>query len=289
MEEKHKECIKQKEKSEKYINKFNIEKIKAIMKNIEEKSLNEEFQNKGINQYKNLSYQLAKAKDSNNFGLEQEIKSKMVKCSIDYKLTDSQMSNASIEGTLEYSNEKIVNKAISDEIREKEEARVKMNAEIYSFLREQAIKELENSNILNNIDPVVKNSDVSIGAEIEERERLISKKIEEIAKFCEMSPEQRGLQELKDRGILPKEATLDSLTPQQKMDFRYAYRDAAYEYIPKYKKVVQEKGTQTIYAEYLKYKANLEDKSKSISFDEFIVAKYNSVTEEKEELVGRKK
>lgn len=287
LEKKKIESINQRDNSQKIINKYDLLKLESLISKFNKENDQEELHKIGYNQYKNLSHQLLIAKENNDFKLVNEIEEKMAKCAFDYKLDNSMLFNASVQSQEEYRNEKASNKAVSDGIKGQNDQLKMINAHLYSFLRERAIKELEDKKMFDNISSVVNNGDISVSAELQERENLIKDKMDDIVLFCEMSPEQRGLKMLKDNGRLPKDATIDNLTQQQKMDFRYAYRDSAYDFVSDYKSFLQGEKKKSVYAEYIVYKANLEDKSKAISLGEFISLKYNDENMQINETVGK--
>ena len=115
-----------------------------------------------------------------------------------------------------------------------------------------------------------------------DKEAIIKHKMGEMQRFAKMTPEERGLSILKEKGKISRDATLENLTPQQLSDMRYAYRDSSYPYIMEYKKLKQESDDKeerrkpnTLHKEYLRYRASCIDKTNFLTFREFVNKKYN--------------
>ena len=260
--------------SEKYLSKFNLayleEKVQAYEKEEQEKKEQQATQQN----YQDLVYQLAKLEkeDPNNFQAIQEVKDQMSK--VARNATNEQLSDAQLAGRTQYHEEQYQKTAIAEQIQKELKIHDDAMAEAQRGLRAVAIQELESSNAFND-QFYQKNGDVYSTMTASEKENLIQQKMDEMSKLASMTPEERGLQDLKKRGYLPQDATLASLTPQQKADFRYAYRDDSYPFMKDFKKKQKDldlstkKQTTTVYKEYVKYLASQKDKDKAVSFSDY--------------------
>ena len=106
-----------------------------------------------------------------------------------------------------------------------------------------------------------------------EQETAIRKKMSELANYSKLSPEQRGLADFKSKGIVEQDTILKDLRPQQLADFRVAYHDT--EQDREIKEIQRQiasqtqRNTNTIYKQYIRYLATVEDKSAAIKFSEY--------------------
>ncbi len=106
-----------------------------------------------------------------------------------------------------------------------------------------------------------------------EQETAIRKKMSELANYSKLSPEQRGLADFKSKGIVEQDTILKDLRPQQLADFRVAYHDT--EQDREIKEIQRQiasqtqRNTNTIYKQYIRYLATVEDKSAVIKFSEY--------------------
>ena len=94
-----------------------------------------------------------------------------------------------------------------------------------------------------------------------------------LANYSKLSPEQRGLADFKSKGIVEQDTILKDLRPQQLADFRVAYHDT--EQDREIKEIQRQiasqtqRNTNTIYKQYIRYLATVEDKSAAIKFSEY--------------------
>lgn len=141
-------------------------------------------------------------------------------------------------------------------------------------LREAALKELDYEESFE-----FRNGDAYSSGQ--SREEAIQRKMEELKALASLSPEERGLQELKKKGKLAPDATLKDLSYTQINDFRIAYSDSALG-LSEYKKyaVEEAKKANPIYKEYILYRVSLKDKSNYMTFANFAKEKYHTMVNE---------
>lgn len=139
-------------------------------------------------------------------------------------------------------------------------------AEAQSKLRSAAIESLESNPSYNSLSET-------------EKEKQIEKKMNELSTYARMSPEQRGLSELKEHGKVSVDATLQDLHPQQLADFRYAYRDTEQDRdLKESQRMVtfqRKRQANTIYKQYVRYLASVEDKASALKFSEYASLLYD--------------
>lgn len=107
----------------------------------------------------------------------------------------------------------------------------------------------------------------------DDAEAIIQKKMAEMASYASMTPEQRGLESLKQGGYVDETATVADLRGQQLADFRYAYRDTEEDRVireSQRKVQAQQQGkANTIYKQYIRYLATVENKKTALKFSEY--------------------
>ena len=228
-------------------------------------------------EYTNLSYNLEKimTEEPNNYEKKKEIEAQMRALTGMVSLKNDVLLEAKRKGKEKYYTEKEEQQALKEAMNEKIENKRNYEAEIEQILRKEAIQELEDEDFEETYE--FRNGDAYL-ANLD-KEAIIKQKMEEIRKFAEMTPEERGIYQLKQKGKIAKDATLESLTVQQLSDMRYAYRDSSYDYITKYKQLKQDSNNEekqdTIHKEYLRYRALNKDKENYLTFREFVNQKQN--------------
>lgn len=266
------------EKANKFIMKFDFTNVKN---QIEEKKKVEEREAKEkhyLTMYENLAYELEKVmtEDPSNYDKIQEIQSQMRACASSYGFSESQLDGAKTNGKIKYHeavrDQKLKVAAVQEKIAYENELRKGVMAQI----REEAIRELERNKAFDE-DYEIVNGDVRSMAM--DKEGMIKRKMEELMCLAEMTSEERGLYDLKKRGIIKPDATIDDLTAQQLNDIRIGYSDESYEFLADYKTWKSRENVKpqanTIYKEYIKYRANLQNKNDFLSFSEFAKQKHN--------------
>lgn len=274
--------VKAYEKSNSYLEKFNIESLKdkykqEIAKQREEK-MREETKQTGMALYQELTYELQKtiAQDPNNLNKIEDIKKQMREVKANYKLDNLNLSDAEFKGKTNYTNEVSKEKAVIELSNESRLNEYNENKQAEIALREAAIKELQYSNNNKAIEYDVKNGDVY---QKEESESLIKSKMDELREMANLSVEERGLLMLKKRGYIDKDATVSMLSPQQLNDIRIGYSDSALG-LTDYQKYKKQQTSNSIYKEYLIYRTKNQDKNEYMSFSQFAKAKYNLTMDE---------
>lgn len=108
---------------------------------------------------------------------------------------------------------------------------------------------------------------------------MIQRKIEELKRIADMTPEERGLEDQKRRGLINSDTRLEDLTPQQLNDLRVGYSDSSYEFMADYKNWQSREQIKpqanNMYREYIKYRASLNDKNEFLSFSEYAKQMHN--------------
>jgi len=258
----------------KYLNKFDFEYVKKKIKEKKEKeSLNDK-----IKRYQRLSYELEKMKDKtpNNSEEIHKIQEEMQGNARTSGLTPDQIENAFDEGRRQYQKESYDKDLRIKAINEGNEKEKEIRREVMRQMREYAIQELKASGAFDDIYEF-RNGD-AYSKPIDE-EKLIQRKIAELEKIVEMTPEQRGLEDLKRQGTISSDTRLEDLSSSQLNDFKIGYSDSSYGFISDYKKlksIEQNKNNaNNIYKEYIKYRAELEDKNNFLKFSEYAKKMHN--------------
>lgn len=252
--------------SDRFLSKFNFDSALKQAKLIAEKEEELRVKQQYLKTYKNLAYEYERLnnKDSKNIERKKELEAELRKISSLSKANSDELKEAFNEGKHQYLSEKRENQILLDSIEDEK----KKLSELDRKIREIAIRELEMSGAFEG-RPEYKNGDVYNTMNNDEREKLISKKINEIKNSTKKSPEDRGLESLKEKGLIPSEATVKDLTQQQVEDFRYAYRDSSYDNLDSQKNLENKSYSINIYEKYVKYLATIKDKESALTFKEF--------------------
>lgn len=260
------------EKIEKYLSKFNFEDVKKqveIKKEVEEKERKEK--NNLVN-YENLAIELEKilTEEPDNYKKITEIKAQMAELAKNSGLTNNELELANTNGKIKYHDEKRERESKVESVKEKIAYEDELHKEVMRSIREEAIRELEYNNAFEG-NYEVRNGDVYSAPM--DKEAIIKRKMEELMSMADMTPEQRGLYDLKKKGRISSNATIDDLTPQQLNDIRIGYSDESYSFMEDYKSYKKREETKskadTIYKEYIKYRASLKEKNEFLSFSNY--------------------
>lgn len=261
------------ENANKFISKFNFDDIKKQIEAKEEKENKEKEDKNRITIYENLAYELEKALTENPDDLQRinEIKAAMQDFARKFDVSEQELDLARNNGIAKYQSEAKAQKSKVDAAKAKIEYEDELKKTVMMEIREEAIRELESSKAFDDSSYEARNGDV-YAAPID-REAMIQRKIDELMKLAEMTPEERGLYDFKKSGIIKGNATIEDLTEQQLNDIRIGYSDNAYSFMADYKdwkarEAVKPKAN-TIYKEYIKYRAGLKDKNQFLSFSDY--------------------
>ena len=257
---------KEQKKANEYLERFDFDDIKKQIELKEAKESKEKSDFNKILSLQRLVYQLEKLKAEapNN---REKINDIMEQ--IQYLragVNEAQFELAEKNGKADYDREVRGNKALPAK-EEYEEQLQKAMSELRKTA-EELVKENEKYLIENGGD--------SFSAE--DKEARVQEKINELIKWANMSPEERGLHEWKKMGILEENATLDSLTSSQLNSLRIGYSDATLG-LTDYKKLRQrEKDSpfaNTIFREYIKYRASCQSLNEPfLSFSNYAKLQY---------------
>ena len=257
----------------KFISKFNFDDIKKQIEAKEEKENKEKEDKNRITTYENLAYELEKALTENPDDLQRinEIKAAMQDFARKFDVSEQELDLARNNGIAKYQSEAKAQKSKVDAAKAKIEYEDELKKTVMMEIREEAIRELESSKAFDDSSYEARNGDV-YAAPID-REAMIQRKMDELMKLAEMTPEERGLYDFKKSGIIKGNATIEDLTEQQLNDIRIGYSDNAYSFMAYYKdwkarEAVKPKAN-TIYKEYIKYRAGLKDKNQFLSFSDY--------------------
>lgn len=261
------------ENANKFISKFNFDDIKKQIEAKEEKENKEKEDKNRITTYENLAYELEKALTENPDDLQRinEIKAAMQDFARKFDVSEQELDLARNNGIAKYQSEAKAQKSKVDAAKAKIEYEDELKKTVMMEIREEAIRELESSKAFDDSSYEARNGDVY--AEPINREAMIQRKMDELMKLAEMTPIERGLYDLKKQGRIKNDATVEDLTPQQLNDIRIGYSDNAYSFMADYKdwkarEAVKPKA-DTIYKEYIKYRASLKDKNQFLSFSDY--------------------
>lgn len=266
------------DKTNKFLEKFDFNDVK---KQIEEKKAQEEkdrLENSKITEYQQLAYELEKvmAENPNDYEKIQQLKEAMRQVAMNSGLTNGQLEVAMVEGKTRYQTERQEQKAKVEAVKEKIAYEDQLKADVMRQIREYAIRELESSGAFKE-SYEFRNGDVYSSPM--DKEAMIQRKIAELKRIADMTPEERGLEDQKRRGFVSPDTRLEDLTPQQLNDLRVGYRDSSYEFMADYKDWQSREQIKpqanNIYREYIKYRAALKDKTQFLSFSEYAKQLHN--------------
>lgn len=267
------------DKANKFIDKFNFS---DVIKQIEDKKAKDSKENEKQNRmatYENLAYRLEKALEENPDDLQKinEIKAAMQDFVRKYDISENELNIAKNNGKAKYQNEAKAQKAKVESAKAKIEYEDELRKTVMAEIREEAIRELESSKAFEDNFYEARNGDVY--AQPIDKEAMIQRKIAELMKLADMTPIERGLYELKKAGVVKNDATVDDLTPNQLNDIRVGYSDNAYSFMADYKDWKKRESMKpkanTIYKDYIKYRAGLSDKSEFLSFENYAKQVHN--------------
>lgn len=282
---KYLETLKQKylkdfQKLNTYLNGFNLAPYKQkVEEEMKLKTLQKDHE-RALLEYANLFYELEKVlnEEPNNYDKKMAIELQMRNLTSTVSLSNDALLEAKGKGTSKYYAEKNEKQALKKGMAEKIKTKRDYLEEENRIFREEAMRQLKDDNFEETYE--FRNGDAYL-ANLD-KEAIIKHKMGEMQRFAKMTPEERGLSILKEKGKISRDATLENLTPQQLSDMRYAYRDSSYPYIMEYKKLKQESDDKeerrkpnTLHKEYLRYRASCIDKTNFLTFREFVNKKYN--------------
>lgn len=286
-----------KDNASKYLSKFNFEYLKNEINKLKENENIDRAKENKISTYKMLAYELEKTLSEHPEDYEkiQSLQEQMRNLEITFDLKKNEIDKIRLTGKSEYLNEREEQRKLVERGNEKIAYQDELEKSALASLRSAAIEELNYSNAFEP-NSVYLNGDIR--STNNDKEKLIAMKIEELKKMAFMSVEERGLMDFKKKGLISPSATIEDLTPSQLNDIRIGYSDGALgltEYKDYMKKSGKEKTPDTIYKEYIKYRASLKDKTTYITFSDYAKQKYNlnnmdttMVSEElQEELKGK--
>lgn len=282
---KYLETLKQKylkdfQKLNTYLNGFNLAPYKQkVEEEMKLKTLQKDHE-RALLEYANLFYELEKVlnEEPNNYDKKMAIELQMRNLTSTVSLSNDALLEAKGKGTSKYYAEKNEKQALKKGMAEKIKTKRDYLEEENRIFREEAMRQLKDDDFEETYE--FRNGDAYL-ANLD-KEAIIKHKMGEMQRFAKMTPEERGLSILKEKGKISRDATLENLTPQQLSDMRYAYRDSSYPYIMEYKKLKQESDDKeerrkpnTLHKEYLRYRASCIDKTNFLTFREFVNKKYN--------------
>ncbi len=266
-----------KDNADKYLSKFNFEYLKNEINKLKENENIDRAKENKISTYKMLAYELEKTLSEHPEDYEkiQSIQEQMRNLEITFDLKKDEIDKIRLTGKNEYLNEREEQRKVVERSNEKIAYQDELEKSALASLRSAAIEELNYSKAFEP-NSVYLNGDIR--STNNDREKLIAMKMEELKKMAFMSVEERGLMDFKKKGLISPSATIYDLTPSQLNDIRIGYSDGALgltEYKDYMKKSGTEKTPDTIYKEYIKYRASLKDKTTYITFSDYAKQKYN--------------
>ena len=282
---KYLETLKQKylkdfQKLNTYLNGFNLAPYKRKVEEEMKLKILQKDHERALLEYANLFYELEKVlnEEPNNYDKKMAIELQMRNLTSTVSLSNDALLEAKGKGTSKYYAEKNEKQALKKGMAEKIKTKRDYLEEENRIFREEAMRQLKDDDFEETYE--FRNGDAYL-ANLD-KEAIIKHKMGEMQRFAKMTPEERGLSILKEKGKISRDATLENLTPQQLSNMRYAYRDSSYPYIMEYKKLKQESDDKeerrkpnTLHKEYLRYRASCIDKTNFLTFREFVNKKYN--------------
>lgn len=275
LEQKYKKEL---EKTNNFLSKFNFNDVKN---QIEDKNKVEEQENRENNNmmiYQNLAYELEKVQSEtpNNYQKISELKEKMRIFASSSGLTKTQLDLADTKGKTKYHTDIEDNKAKAKYAMYRISYEEELKKNVMTEIREFAISKLKEEGAFNE-EYEVKNGDVY--SKPIDKETMIKRKMDELMKMADMSPVERGLYDFKRLGIINNNATVDDLSSQQLEEIKNNYSDSVFHFVENYKAWKDRENIKpqanTIYKEYIQYRASLKDKKQFLSFSEYAKQMHN--------------
>lgn len=266
------------EKTNKFLSKFDFNDIKKQIETKKEQEDQEKLKNSHIMEYEQLAYELEKVMSENpgNYEKIQQIKEDMRDVATKYEFSSTQLETAMVAGKTKYQQEQQERRAKVETAKEKIAYEDQLKADVMKEIREYAIRELESSGAFDE-EHELRNGDIH--SKPIDKEAMIQRKIEELKRIADMTPEERGLEDQKRRGLINSDTRLEDLTPQQLNDLRVGYSDSSYEFMADYKNWQSREQIKpqanNMYREYIKYRASLNDKNEFLSFSEYAKQMHN--------------
>ncbi len=261
----------------KFLAKFDLTSVKeqALAKQQEKEASKTE--NTSLMDYQNLAYELEKTmqESPDNYEKISDIKNAMADIARRSSISDSELEQAITEGKAKYNNQIYEQKVTATVLNEDLAQMSDEKREAMQALRDFAIQELEQEGAFS-VDYEFRNGDAY--SKSLDREALITKKIQELQRLAEMKPEERGLEDLKKHGNISESTKLEDLNHQLIEDLKVAYRDESYSFMKPYKEWRNSElkpKANTIYKEYIKYRASLPDKTNYLTFSEYAKQLHN--------------
>lgn len=260
------------DKTNKFLDKFDFIDVKNQIKEIKLQEEKERSENFEISEYQHLAYELEKimTENPNDYEKIRQLQENMRHFAMNSKLTTGQLEVAMSDGKANYQKEKEEQQAKTNKIKEKIAYEEQLRKDVMRQIREYAIKELERTGAFEE-SYEFRNGDV-YSTHID-KEAIIQRKIEELKRLADLSPEERGLEEQKRCGLISQDTRLEDLSPSQLNDLRIAYSDSSYEFMTDYKEFLSRENIKpqanNIYKEYIKYRTTLKDKNEFLSFSEY--------------------
>lgn len=266
------------EKTNKFLSKFNFNDIKKQIETKKEQEDQKKLKNSYIIEYEQLAYELEKVMSENpgNYEKIQQIKEAMRDVTTEYEFSSTQLETAMVAGKTKYQQEQQEQRAKVETAKEKIAYEDQLKADVMKEIREYAIRELESSGAFDE-EHELRNGDMH--SKPIDKEAMIQRKIEELKRIADMTPEERGLEDQKRRGLINSDTRLEDLTPQQLNDLRVGYSDSSYEFMADYKNWKSREQVKpqanNVYREYIKYRTTLNDKNEFLSFSEYAKQMHN--------------
>ena len=266
------------EKTNKFLSKFDFNEIKKQIETKKEQEDQKKLKNSYIMEYEQLAYELEKVMSENpgNYEKIQQIKEAMRDVTTEYEFSSTQLETAMVAGKTKYQQEQQERRAKVETAKEKIAYEDQLKADVMKEIREYAIRELESSGAFDE-EHELRNGDIH--SKPIDKEAMIQRKIEELKRIADMTPEERGLEDQKRRGLINSDTRLEDLTPQQLNDLRVGYSDSSYEFMADYKNWQSREQIKpqanNVYREYIKYRASLNDKNEFLSFSEYAKQMHN--------------
>lgn len=252
--------------------------IHQVMEEKRKKESEENFHQNKRNELSNLIYQLEKAKseDPNNYELINGLNQRISVFLTSYEIDEPTLLKLKEEAMNRYHKDAKEQQEKVSAIKEKIAYEDSLKAGVMQQIRECAIRELEASGAFKE-EHEFRNGDMY--SKSMNKETMIQRKMEELIRLADMTPEERGLEDLKKHGAISSDTRLEDLTPQQINDFRISYRDERYEFMADYKRWKSREQVKpkanTIYKQYIDYLKKLEDKTQALKFPQYAQQVHN--------------
>ena len=181
-----------------YLNSFNLTSYKEQIEKEKKIKILQQDQKMALLEYENLFYELEKVlmEEPNNYDKKMVIEAKMRVLTSTVKLSNDALLDAKSKGKQRYYSKKNEKQSLKEVMTKKVKIKRDYLEEENRIFREEAMRQLKDDDFEETYE--FRNGDAYL-ANLD-KEAIIAHKTEEMKRFAKMTPEERGLSILKEKG-----------------------------------------------------------------------------------------